>query len=191
MTNGFVVTALVVLAVWLLVLSVLFASVVRHLGSMQATMLGIAAGNPFDFASDGPELMRPLPEGVRELFAREGVGPAADHVVLFVSGACEPCQERVEAFSQSPAAAGARLIVLAAGRDTEKVEQMRAVLAPSTVAFFTDPDAHEAVQALNIKSTPFAFRLREGKVVEKAYVSSAAALEDLLRPVAMAAPAQS
>jgi len=180
-------TALAVAAGWLLVLSVLFAAVVRHLGTMQATMLGIAAGRTFDFEADGPELMSPLPDDVRGLFARSGVDAASTHVVLFVSTTCDPCIERAEEFSRSPLAAGAGVVVLATGRESEHSDRLRELLAPAAAAFIPDPDAHETAKALNINSTPFAFRVANGAVVDKTYVSSAKELEELLKPALTAA----
>jgi hypothetical protein len=174
---------LAVFGVWLLTLSVLFAAVVRHLGTMQATMVGIARGMPFDFAADGPDLMSEVPGPVRETLAGYGIAGDANLVVLFVSTSCDPCLERVEEFSRSPAGAGARLVVLAAGRDPDRVARFRDLLGPSSAAFVTDPAAHETVTALHIQSTPFALRMSNGRIVEKTYVSSAADVEALLKHV--------
>jgi hypothetical protein len=180
MTQTAVIAVLAVFGAWLLTLSVLFAAVVRHLGTVQATVLGMAAGKPFDFASDGPELTGELPGTVRDLLVEHGVAPDTDAVVLSLSTGCDPCFERTEEFSRSPAAENARLVVLATGHDSDRLAQLRAMLEPLSLAFVTDPAALDAAKTLAIKSTPFAFRISAGRVVDKTYVASAADLQAIV-----------
>lgn len=171
---------LAVLGGWLVVLTVLFAAVVRHLGTLEATMLGIAGGTRFDFDADGPAVGSELPGEVGELLARHEVDPLAEAVVLFASTSCGSCLERAEEFSRTPAAAGAGLVVLAAGRDPQRAAELRQVLAPATAVFVTDPDAHEIVRRLEVNSTPFAVRIAAGTVTGKAYVRVGDDIAELL-----------
>jgi hypothetical protein len=175
--------------VWLMVLTVLFAAVVRHLGALEATMLGIAGGTRFDLDADGPAVGSDLPAEVAGLLARHEVDPQADAVILFVSTTCGSCLERAAEFSRSPASAGAGLVVLAAGRNQQRAAELREVLAPSAAAFITDPDAHEIVNLLDINSTPFAVRLAAGTVTGKAYVRAGEDIVDLLTAGSGAEPA--
>ena len=89
------------MGVWLLLLSLLFASVVRHLGAMEATLVTVSKGEQFDFAADGPPLMSEVPRGVVRVLGEHGIEGETDYVVFFASAGCAPCLERAREFAAS------------------------------------------------------------------------------------------
>jgi len=170
-----------VLAAWLLVLSLLFASVVRHLGAMEATLVTVSKGERFDFSTDGPALMSEVPRGIARVLGEQGVDAGGAYAVLFVSAGCAPCLERAREFAASGAAPDARLVTLISGHYDEGAEELRQVLGAMSAAVVRDPDAREIAKLANINSTPFAFRVTNGKITDKSYIGSSG---DLRRMVA-------
>ena len=168
------------MGVWLLLLSLLFASVVRHLGAMEATLVTASKGERFDFEADGPDLMSEIPRGVTRVFAEHGVEGGADCVVFFASAGCGPCLERAREFRASGASRGARLVTLVSGQYAEGIDELRELLGPASLAVITDPDAREIAKLANINSTPFAFRVVNGKITDKTYVNSSKDLEKMV-----------
>jgi hypothetical protein len=173
---------------WLLTLSLLFASVVRHLGAMEATLVTASKGEQFDFAADGPELMSELPRGVVRVLAEHGVDSQAEHVVFFASAGCGPCLDRAKEYSQSHTGRNGHLVTLISGQYAEGVDELRQLLGGVSTAFITDPDAREVVKLANINSTPFIFRIANGKVIDKRYVGSARDIEKMTIAATPAAP---
>ena len=178
------------MGVWLLLLSLLFASVVRHLGAMEATLVTVSKGEQFDFAADGPELMSEVPRGVTRVFTEHDVADDADLVVFFVSAGCAPCLERAREFAESDPSRSraARLVTLVSGLYTEGIEELRELLGPASVALIADPDAREVAKLTNINSTPFVFRIANGKIIDKTYVGSSQDLQRMIAAVPVGSP---
>ncbi len=154
---------------WLLALTVAFVAVTRHLGVMQAAGAGLAApqgGALLD--TDGPWIPSVLPDRAAMAFRAHGI-PTDDLVASFFSSSCGSCLERAEQIVAS-LTDPRRNVFLVTGSDPERVADITRILAPSHVPIVTDPDAQNVVKSLDIKSTPFTFRVIDGQVVAKSFV---------------------
>ena len=74
-------------------------------------------------------------------------------------------------------------MTLVSGQYTEGIEELRELLGPASLAVITDPDAKEILKLTNINSTPFVFRVANGKITDKTYVSSSQDLERMVATV--------
>lgn len=154
---------------WLLVLTVAFLGVTRHLGSMQAAGAGLQAPNGGAmFDTDGPWIPSLLPERAATALGARGV-QTDDLVVTFFSSSCGSCLERAEQIAAALTDAG-RNVFLVTGWDPERVGDITRVLAPTQAPIITDPDAQNVAKSLDIRSSPFTFRVVGGQVVAKAFV---------------------
>lgn len=163
--------------VWLLVLTVAFLGVVRHLGAVAAANVGAAPrqGGAL-FETDGPWIPSDLPERAVTAFRTHRI--QTDNVtVTFFSSRCGNCLEMAE--SVVAASDGSRdNVFLVTGSDPEPVAEMKRVLTPASAPILSDPDAHDIVKSLDINSTPFTFRVTDGQVVAKAFLAD---VSDYLR----------
>ena len=162
-------TLVVIALVWLLVLTVLFIGVVRHLGALQITGASTTAPESgFNFDTDGPWIPSPLPERAVDALVRGGVADP-QFVGVFFSAGCGTCLERAtEIADDLPDAA--RTVFLVTGNRPDALTDLRRVLEPVGARIVGDPEAHDIVKALGIQSTPFAFRVAAGQVVAKTYL---------------------
>lgn len=174
------ITALLVVAlVWLLVLTVLFAAVVRHLGALQvAAGAGESPTGGFNFDTDGPWIPSPLPDRAAAALGRAGVA-AADFVAVFFSAGCGTCLERAHGIADLEPDRARTVFLIGGSHRPDPLADLLAALEPTGAPILTDPDAHDIAKSLGIQSTPFAFRVRDGQVVGKVYVRSEADLETL------------
>jgi hypothetical protein len=166
------VTALLVVAlVWLLVVTVLLAGVVRHLGGLQAAgVLTDASEVGFNFDTDGPWIPSVLPERAVAALSRAGF-VERDYVAVFFSAGCGTCLDRAQAIAKAGIDVDRTLFLLTGSRE-RALDDFRQVLEPTGATLLADPEAHDIVKALDIQSTPFAFRVTDRQVVGKAYVRS-------------------
>lgn len=170
---------LAVVALWLAVLSVLFSSLVRQLGSMQAAILGFAGKQHFDFDADGPELHSRMSERLRSILTDHDFDPESNFVALFMSAGCGPCRERAAEIAGLPRHQLGTFITIIAGDASKSTgDDLKALLAQASAIQIGDPDAHDIARLININSTPFAFRVERGTFVAKTYVRK---LDDLVR----------
>lgn len=155
--------------VWLLTLTVLFASVVRHLGAIQAVGTnGQAPSGGWLFDTDGPWIPSSLPDRARAILQASGV-QIDDLIVTFFSSRCGPCVERATEVAAG-VAEPAHNLFLVTGNQADAVRTMRDILEPTGAPILTDPHAHDIVKSLTISSTPFTFRVVGGQVVGKAFL---------------------
>lgn len=156
---------------WLLVLTVAFLGVTRHLGSMQAGGAGLQAPNGGAmFDADGPWIPSLLPERAATALGARGI-QTDDLVATFFSSSCGSCLERAEQIAGAITDAS-RNVFLVAGWDPDRVGDITRVLAPTQAPIITDPDAQNVVKSLDIRSSPFTFRVIGGQVIAKAFVRS-------------------
>lgn len=167
---------LVIALVWLLAVTVLLAAVVRHLGALQAAgAVSDAPEGAFNFDTDGPWIPSAVPERGTTALARAGFA-ARDYVAVFFSAGCGTCLERAQAIAQEGVDSEHTLFLLTGTRE-RALDDLRRVLEGTGATLLTDPEAHDVVKALEIQSTPFAFRVIDGDVVGKAYLRT---IEDFL-----------
>jgi hypothetical protein len=158
-----------VVFVWLAVLTVAFVGVTRHLGVLQAAGAGLEApqgGALLD--ADGPWIPSALSDRATTAFRAHGV-QTDDLVATFFSSSCGSCLERAEQIVAT-LSHPSRNVFLVTGSDPDRVNDFIRILAPTHVRIVTDPDAQNVVKSLEIRSTPFTFRVVGGQVVAKAYV---------------------
>lgn len=143
---------LVIGLLWLLVLTVAFAGIVRHLAAMQVAGVGSAAPEGgWLFDTDGPWVPSALPDRAAAALHGHGI-PTDDLVVTFFSAHCGSCLERasqVAAVLTDPA----RNVFLVTGTNPDSRGDVARILAPTGVPIVTDPDAHDVVKSLDINST--------------------------------------
>lgn len=174
---------------WLLVLTILFAGVVRHLGAMQAAGTGDQAPRGgWLFDTDGPWIPSELPDRARAALQTNGI-QTDDLTATFFSSRCGPCVERATEVA-AVVADPTRNVFLVTGAQPEAVQNMREILQATGARILTDPDAHDVVKSLDISSTPFAFRIVDGQVVGKAYLRNVDDYSDLAGMSVEAAIAQ-
>lgn len=158
--------------VWLAVLTIAFVGVTRHLGAAQVANGGVLSGyGGAVLDADGPWIPSALPDRVQELFDDLGV-QTDDLIATFFSSRCGSCLERAEEMRPFIARA-ANNVFLVAGSDPELVQTMVDALEPTGVRVVVDPAAQNIVKGLDIKSTPFTFRVIDGQVVAKSVVRGA------------------
>lgn len=164
--------------VWLLVVSIALLAVIRYVGALQAAGGGAAAerGNAV-LEADGPWIPSPLPDRALAALQARDI-PVDDLVVTFFSPRCGSCLERAEqvvAVLTNPA----RNVFLVAG-DEDGAKDLCDILRVTDVPIMLNPDAQNIIKALDINSTPYTFRVVEGKVVAKSYLHDAADYQRML-----------
>lgn len=155
--------------VWLLVLTVLMAGIIRYFGARQAA--GGSRQAPeggFLVDLDGPWVPSALPKRASDVLRRNGI-QSEDLIVTFFSSGCAPCFERAAQVASQVADPGRNLFLVTGARQ-DLVEDMQARLRPASTRILKDPDAHDFVKALDVQSTPFVFRILNDHVVDKAYL---------------------
>jgi hypothetical protein len=162
-----------IILVWLAVLTVAFVGVTRHLGAAQAAGAGPSVGQGGALLDgDGPWIPSVLPDRVRDSLDRLGL-PTDDLVATFFSARCGTCLEKALEIREVVTSAASNVFLIA-GAEDELVQNMIETLAPTGVRVVLDPDAQNIVKGLEIKSTPFSFRVVDGQVVAKSFVRGAA-----------------
>lgn len=173
--------ALVLVGAWIAILSLVVLVLVREVALLRARL---DESSQAILMRDGPDVGRALPEAVRASLS-------GDSFLLLLSAICGPCHDLAkELRTERPP--DAPLIALVTGR-RELADRIVSEL-PQWATVIRDPQAGQVARALNIKSTPFAIRVRDGRVAGKAYLRGT---RDLLRLAqagqvsALAAPPQS
>jgi hypothetical protein len=159
--TGLELAAVVAVAVWLVVATVVMILLVRQVG-----LLTLRA----DRADEGPRLDgisvgRDVPEAVSALLP--GVRDRAN--VLILGATCGPCRELVD--NLAPARITATTVAVIEG-DEAAAEGVASRL-PSGIRRVTGARAAAAMKALDLQTTPFLFLVDDGVVVGKDVVRSA------------------
>lgn len=166
-------TVVVLGVIWLAVLTLVVLVLVREVAVLSAR-LDVRGGQDF-VASDGPAIGRPLPESVAGALAPYVRGDSGMYVLL-LSAICGPCHDLVKQLRQHTWDLDESVVALVAGR--AELAAGIADMLPPWVDVVRDPQAAELAKALSIQTTPFAVRVRAGRVVAKAYLHG---VGDLLR----------
>jgi thiol-disulfide isomerase/thioredoxin len=165
-------TVVVVLAAWMLVLTVTLLVAIRQIAVIMLLLDRDGEGPaPVD---DGIDVGSELPTSVARL-----IDPLPDRpsFVLVLAAVCGPCRElapQLDAVSTSTP-----LTVLVVGGDPRLAGEL-AQLVPSPIRTVTGGAARDASTALGITTTPFVFEFREQRLAAKAAVRG---LEHLQRYV--------
>jgi hypothetical protein len=150
------VAAVVAASAWLAVLSLVAILVVR-----QTALLTLRADRAEGGASlDGLPLGRALPQA-----AARAVGDASETThALILSANCSPCRELADAIADV-ADLPPRVVAIVSGE--RNLAEALASRLPAAMPVFFDPIASEAIDSLNLSTTPFAFTFAEGRVANK------------------------
>lgn len=159
-------TALIVLAVWCAVLTLVVLACIRQIAvfGLRIDKTLFSGTEPVD---DGLELGSPIPPEVTELFA--GIPTDGPSFLVLMSSTCTTCRDL--AFELSDTTFDRPVVTLVAGR-SELVDIIVAALPVSTTVV-RDPEATLAAKALDIKTTPFVFEFRRGELAAKAALRGA------------------
>lgn len=162
--TGLELIAVVAVAVWLGILTVVVILLVRQLGLVALRVDGF---NPqFFLENDGPLVGSDIPMEAVSLVPELAAGK---HHLLLISGSCTPCRDLVFDLERQPF--GHKVFALVAGRD-EVVEAVIDFMPPD-VAAIRDPIATKVSSLLHIRSTPFAVEVEGGRITAKSYVRGA------------------
>jgi hypothetical protein len=173
-----------VLAVWLLILTVVTAAIVRHLGTV--TVVRASGQIPLasmDFDADGPQIGAAIPDAVQEVLARrQGNLEQAQRLVLFLSPGCGTCVDAAKEIAARTFLSG-HLNIFAlgtAGAAERSVAELLDALQPVAAAVSADDDARTALQGLQVNSVPFAISIDASRVVGKLFIRRIAQLREFL-----------
>jgi hypothetical protein len=173
-----------ILTLWLLVLTVVAAGIVRYLGTLAlARTAGQLPLVSMDFDADGPEVGTPLPAAVLDVLRRRSPGAAApQRLLLFVSPGCGTCLEAAsELARRAELRDRSNVFVLGASKAaTGTVTELLDALRPVAEAVVTDDDARTAMQSLRVNSVPFVVTTVDGRVSGKLFVRRVPQLRELL-----------
>jgi hypothetical protein len=156
------IVALVAVATWLLVLTITLLATIRQLALVMVRL--DAEGQTAAPVDDGMDINEPAPAEVADLLEPD---PEQPSFILVLAGVCSACREIAPRLGELPA--GARIVVLLAGADDGLVGELADMLPPSVRAIRGEP-ATAAVTALRIRTTPFIFEFRDGRLAAKAAV---------------------
>lgn len=150
--------AMVIVAGWLAVLTVVALLLVRQIGLLTVRLDRDAqatapVGDGLAVGQEIPEMMRP--------WLDEHTGP---QFILVLGAVCAPCREIADELQD--ASLKSPVLALISGRRAP-AQALRDML-PSTVRTVLDPDAEAAVRGLAISTTPFVFEVRGRRIAAKA-----------------------
>lgn len=168
--TGIELAAVVIVAVWLAVLSLVVILLVRQLGLVTVRL----DANTFSLDKDGPEVGSLIPPEILQKVPRLGQGGLA--YVLTLGATCTPCRELVS--NLRGAQFDEDMIALLGGRP--EVADSVAEMLPPSFSVVRDPVAHETATALSIQSTPFVIEVQDGVVTGRAYVRDRGELLSLM-----------
>ena len=158
--------------VWLLVLTVLMLALIRHVAALQAVGGNTQApAGGWLFETDGPFIPSPLPGIAADVLRRRDVA-TDDVTITFFSSMCGSCVERATEIVQTRVVPAQNLF-LVTGDHPGALEDMRRILEPTGALVLSDPDAHDIIKSVDIRSTPFVFRIVRDRVVAKGYLKNA------------------
>lgn len=177
--NSLMITALVVVALWLGVLTLVVILTIRQIALLTVRFAAIGQALPtsddtFSLADDGPEVGSSIPEEVWSQLPELGQQPA---YVLLLSANCTPCRDLASQLHRQRF--DATVTALIAGH--EEVAAGLAALLPPGIHTVRDPEATALAKALHIQSTPFAVAIKDGIVISKEYIYG---IGDFIRLVA-------
>jgi hypothetical protein len=156
------IVALVAVAAWLLVLTISLLATIRQIALVMVrldTDAGTAA--PVD---DGIDVNEPAPAELLPLLPEH---PELPSFVLVLAGVCNPCRELAPRLDE--VRTSLTLTVLVTGSHEQLVDEVADML-PASARSVVGETASTAVSALRIRTTPFAFEFRDGRLAAKAAI---------------------
>lgn len=162
---------LVLIALWLIALTVLVIGLARNQAIVQ--LANIPGPPRINMDADGPEVGSDVPGEVIRLLNDSAPGWTVDHggVILFMSASCGPCRDVAAAVvGRRELSAGVTFLV--AGRHNVAGDLV-GILKPTGRPVILNPEAQDIMKLMNVHSSPFAFAIAEGRVHSKRFIRSA------------------
>ncbi len=166
--SGLGLAALLAVAVWLAVLSLVALLLVRQLSLVTLRLSLVAPHAPAD--ARGPDLGAAVPPDANAMLRRDG----RPTVLLLLSGTCSTC--RSLAARLGPRELGEDTVVLIGGRQSLATDV--AELLPSGTDVRFEPQASRIAKEIGLDAVPFGLRIDAGTVSRKAYLHGP---DDVLR----------
>lgn len=168
--SGLALSAIVLAALWLGVLTLVMVLVVRQLAILTARFE--MAGSRISPGADGLEVGRQAPvevlSALPELRTRVGY-------VLVLSATCAPCRELAPNLAELSFTEPVTALVPGRAELADSLAQ----LLPGWMRVVRDPEAMAIANALQVRTTPFAMEIEGGFVTGKAFLHAAADLRRL------------
>ena len=175
----------VLVAVWLGVLTMVVAALVRQTTALQ---LALQQRSPETFSpdSDGPPVGSTMAESILDLV--RGVDVDADGPVglLVLSSTCGPCREIITSFDQA-AHTGVPVVAFVAGSGAP-LSEVAGLARERFDGVVAGGPGDQAAQEMGVQSSPFAVYIKSGVVVGKTYVRQVADIYDITKPADLSTP---
>jgi hypothetical protein len=168
--SGLELGALIAVAVWLAVLSLVAVLCVRQLGILTA---GFRPSEGPEIAGDGLAIGQRVPAEVRSLIP----GLTDLTYLLFVETGCAACRELIAQFADSGIEAPLTVLMQGSGHRADGLVS----LLPSGTEVIRDPDAAEVFEQMEVGFTPTALEIERGFVTGKGVLRGLHDLESLIR----------
>jgi hypothetical protein len=172
--------ALVLVAVWLALLTLVVVLLVRQLGLIVARLEDDPSA--FSLANDGPPIGDELPGEVATALPSVNGGPS---YLMLMSATCGPCRRLATDLQDT--LLGVPVTALVPGR--EELAASLIELLPAEIHVVRDPEASELAERLGIRSSPFGVALDGATVSGKSYLNRVADLMRLIHSQETAGPA--
>lgn len=172
--SGLEIGAVVGIAAWLGVLTLVLVLVIRQVTLVTARVDRASPVPILGLPDDGPTIGAPLPDAVVQEVPQLAAGVA--HLVL-LSATCNPCREMAEQMRAEHFPPGEKLIALVPGR--EHLADGVIAMLPQSFRAIRDPMATEVAGLLQLETVPFAMTARDGVVAAKAPILTS--IDDLTR----------
>lgn len=166
-------------SIWLLLLSLLVAGLVRHMATLElASKAGAVPRMQLDFDSDGPEVGSVIPFAVLDILT-ERLGRVLDDQVIFVfSPGCGTCLEMASEIIRWPSLAARGAFVVRGPTTGGAADELRGILQRAGTPLVDGEDARTMMRELNVNSVPFAISVTGSKVAHKKYLRRAVHLAE-------------
>lgn len=165
-----IVVALVLLAVWLIALTVAVWSLARVLAAEQLSVAS-GLGSRLRLDDDGPPIGEEIPPMLKHALADLGLNVKNETTrIMFLSSSCGVCYERLSELMNTRPDLTSAVFLLAGRADAQATKEFMQVLMDQSAHTVADPTARDLAAALSIHSTPFAVGVRGSHVVDKAYI---------------------
>lgn len=156
--------ALIVIVAWLVVLTILFLGVARHLALVDIVQRAVGGERPRVIAdADGPPLGSRFSDDVIRLFTEASVELPDNGCLAFIAATCAPCRELAEDLVADRYPYRDVIYVIPGRRDA--ASEIVAVLRPLEPIAVLNPQAHDLMRMLNINGSPFVVWFRNGQIV--------------------------
>lgn len=156
--------ALIVVAVWLGVLTVVSLLLIRQLGLVSVRL--DRERDSSGLVLDGLQIGNSVPE---QISALAPAGSDRPFYVIVMGAVCGPCRDLVSDLGET--VFDAPVTALISG-NAEAAGALAEMLPPG-VTVIQDPVAEEAARALQVQTTPFCFEVKDGVVSGKAVLRGA------------------